>query len=405
MKLDHIHFFVEDAVAQRDWFVQRMGWRSLGASLPNPGFPNTHTERLQLGGLDFLVSSPLDEAGPVAQYLHRYAPGVADVAVQVMAAQATKVSALGSGQIAPGDFASVGTGWATVQGWGSIRHTLVETGALGALEGSSFCDHHWPLELGPPNPQTMAHPHSPKIDHLVLNVPKGELDAAVQFYQNLFDLQLQQSFRIQTDHSGLHSQVLYSPQHQCYFNVNEPASASSQIQTFLDANRGAGIQHLALACGPIVPTIAALRSRGLPLLAIASVYYQQLQARWQARQERATPLPVPGPEWQQLQAQQILVDWQPDQPGPLLLQTFSLPIFEQPTFFLSLLNGGKPLAALGKAIFWHCIKRWKRSWIDDAKETLRRLSWNLACFEASELKLCLRSQPSPMSSSNAKATG
>ncbi len=350
MDIDHVHFFVDDAVAQRDWFINHMGWqpaepeRVLGVETML-GLPiaDTHTECLTHGDLLFLVSAPLTSTSAVAKYLQRYAPGVADVAVRVtnlrdilrqsqVKAQ-VKVTAQATDQ-----------SWVRIQGLGAVSHTLIET----------------------PSPESPQHQHqslshkrqSSGIDHLVLNVPAGMLQTAVEFYQHLFDLQPQQRFEIQTSQSGLHSQVLYSPQTQIYFNINEPASSNSQIQTFLEVTHGAGVQHIALKGAPLIKTVQQLRGRGLPLLSIPKSYYQQLRSRLLD----CKMLPVCPQEWQQIQAQQILIDWQPEKPESLLLQIFSKPIFQQPSFFLSLLSDGSRLRGLGLETFWHSIRLWKRNW-------------------------------------------
>ena len=54
------------------------------------------------------------------------------------------------------------------------------------------------------------------------------------FYETVWGLEKRQQFNIKTDHSGLNSQVLCAPDTQLYFNINEPTSESSQIQTFID---------------------------------------------------------------------------------------------------------------------------------------------------------------------------
>ncbi|MHC5830685.1 MAG: VOC family protein, partial [Nostoc sp.] len=84
------------------------------------------------------------------------------------------------------------------------------------------------------------------IDHVVLNVAVGELERAVAWYENILDFQPQQAFKIKTDRSGLHSQVMVSRNGSVQLPINEPASSNSQIQEFLDVNRGPGIQHIAL---------------------------------------------------------------------------------------------------------------------------------------------------------------
>ena len=374
MKIDHIHFFVEDAARQRNWFVNHLGWTSVKQAT----LCDRTLEILRYRDTLFVLSSPLTAASPVAQYLRNHAPGIANVAIQVenLAAVQHRLKHLFSHLCLPkGDIAQTnkpekepepaailsqlaslnGSGlngfglngydgqdsaqrpaWIDIAGWGGLSHTLIERRPS-----------HSPLQ---PSSQSKG------IDHIVLNVPTGELQPAVDFYSCLFDLQKKQQFNIQTEQSGLNSQVLFDASSQLYFNINEPTSTRSQIQTFLDANRGAGIQHIALHSEPIVPTVTALRQRGVPLLSVPLTYYRQLQKR----QQTCRISPIQTKEWQQIVEQQILLDWQPQQPESLLLQIFSQPIFSEPTFFLSLLSAVEPFKALVKVTFWLFTKQLKQ---------------------------------------------
>ena len=351
MKIDHIHFFVEDAARQRNWFIEQLGWTFVKRAT----LCDRNLEVLRYRDTLFALSSPRAATSPVAQYLRTHAPGVANVAIQVenLAAAQHRLGRLshprGSAaqdppaataailsQLAGLDSSARLPAWANIAGWGGLSHTLIERRSLaGSLEPAR-----------PPR----------GIDHIVLNVPTGELQPAVEFYGCLFELQKQQRFNIQTEQSGLNSQVLFAPSSQLYFNINEPTSPRSQIQTFLDANRGAGIQHIALHSEPIVPTVTALRQRGVQLLSVPLTYYRQLQERLRACRVN----PVQASEWHQIVEQQILLDWQPKQPESLLLQIFSQPIFSEPTFFLSLLSGAGPFRVLVRATFWLFTKRLRR---------------------------------------------
>ena len=80
----------------------------------------------------------------------------------------------------------------------------------------------------------------------------------------------------------------------------------------------------------IVAAIAQLRQRGLSLLSVPKTYYTQLQQR--------PGFDPSATDWQAVTKQQILVDWQPEVSPALLLQTFTQPIFKQPTFFFEVIE-------------------------------------------------------------------
>jgi 4-hydroxyphenylpyruvate dioxygenase len=72
----------------------------------------------------------------------------------------------------------------------------------------------------------------------------------------------------------------------------------------------------------------------MPFLPAPATYPQRLRQRL-AR--TAGPI-LPERELQALGESQILLDWQPEEPGSLLLQIFSLPIFAGALFFLEFIE-------------------------------------------------------------------
>lgn len=323
MQIDHIHFYVEDVSKQRDCFIHAMGCQvvSRTANL------HTATEVLKHGAVYFVLSSPLSVDSPVADYLKKHPPGVADIALRVndieqLLAKADQIQLPLQRSPLVKDLR-----WARINGWGSLSHTLIENSS-----GADFCQTFF-------NPEAQAHPNFgaeavtgfASIDHVVLNVPVGTLEQAVAWYQALFGFQVQQSFQIQTETSGLNSKVLKSVDGEIYFNINEPSSAHSQIQEFLDENKGSGIQHIALKTPNIVQAVTQMRERGMSFLSVPATYYTQLKQR--LKQVQRPPSLLQG--MQQIEAQHILMDWKDSAPESILLQIFSHPIFEQRTFFLS----------------------------------------------------------------------
>lgn len=337
MKIDHIHFFVEDAAAWARWFIETMGCQSLN------GVANAHTRRevLRNGSIYFVLSSPITQDSPVFDYLRHHPPGVVDIAFNVediisILAKATHISEpLQSFQCASGHLR-----WAKIAGWDALSHTLIENTSsfsfyevmgrqMVAKNGTkqSTIDataNIKPLELDLESVFT-------QIDHVVLNVAAGELQKTVDWYCTLFDLQVKQTFNIQTQYSGLSSQVLTAADHEMYFNVNAPTSSNSQIQKFLDANRGSGIQHIALRTSNIVQAVTDLQKKGQAFLSVPSAYYTQLKQKFMPILRHL----LSPTELAEIQAQHILVDGLKEETDSVLLQIFTQPIFKEPTFFLS----------------------------------------------------------------------
>ncbi|MBE9190563.1 4-hydroxyphenylpyruvate dioxygenase [Gloeocapsopsis crepidinum LEGE 06123] len=329
MRIDRVHFYVEDAQASSNWFVQHLGFQSVTRGVSDG---NTYTEVVRSGTVYFVLSSPLLPQSPVAHFLQQHPPGVADIAFsiedldrvwhQAIAHGAKILQPLGRRHNGQKDIKS-----GKIAGWGSLSHTLIEH----KIESEDQQD------LLSPSPFALT-----GIDHIVMNVAAGDLERAVTWYQNTLGFQTKQSFKIHTDRSGLHSQVLVSRDRQVQLPINEPASPNSQIQEFLDINRGSGIQHIALQTTNIVSSVAKFRNRGLAFLPVPPNYYTQLQAR---------QIPLSTDEFQEIARQEILVDWQDTNPDALLLQIFTQPIFGEPTFFFELIERRRQAPGFGEGNF------------------------------------------------------
>ncbi|MBD2530478.1 4-hydroxyphenylpyruvate dioxygenase [Nostoc flagelliforme FACHB-838] len=323
MKIDHVHFYVEDAKVWRDWFVHHLAFQTVGDRTTSF---HTCTEVVKSGDVCFFLSSPLLPTSPVAEFLRQYPPGVADVAFAVEDVEGAIALAQmhGAKILQPIQERHIGTAslkCGKIAAWGGLTHTLIERSLV--ICPSSFVTNT--------NDNTFT-----AIDHVVLNVAVGELARAVTWYEKILDFQPQQAFKIKTNRSALHSQVMISRNGSVQLPINEPASKNSQIQEFLDVNRGPGIQHIALRTTNLVSAIAKFRASNLSLLSVPQTYYTQLKQR--------PGLPLSPLELEAIAQQEILVDWQEytpvgtQQTAPLLLQIFTQPIFEQPTFFFEFIE-------------------------------------------------------------------
>lgn len=333
MKIDHIHFYVEDALVWRDWFAHHLGFQSV-TTYNNSS--HTWTETVTSGSIHFVFSSPLLPTSPVATFLDQHPPGVADVAFVVENIEATMTLAQANGAkiLQPIQQSQHGDGyykWGKISAWGSLTHTLIETSSPFSKYGQNYLQ------------ANSTHSIFYAIDHVVLNVEAGNLESVVAWYEKIFHLQPQQRFDIQTERSALHSQVLVSPQGNVQLPINQPTTANSQIQEFLNVNRGAGVQHIALRTSNIIQAIAQFRYKGVSFLTVPQTYYSQLQQR--------PGFSLSPEELQAIAQQEILVDWNLEAPQALLLQIFTRHIFGQPTFFLELIERRCQASGFGEGNF------------------------------------------------------
>ena len=320
MRIDLIHFYVPDADWMRDWLSQRLGL----SYLEDRSSHHTITHLVGNAHLSIAISSPLDDTSPVADFLQLHSAGVKDIAFRVesLGEMRRNIRQMGI------EVLEDAPDWVRIKGWGSIDHTIIQDDGRSLRQTSD----DRPI-LG--------------IDHLVLNVATNELATATSWYEQLFGFQVQQTFEITTDRSGLASQALTSLDGKIKFNINQPTSPNSQIQEFLDFNRGAGIQHIALETNSILETVKGLQQQGLVFLPVPATYYRQLKLR-ASREEISV---ISDAEWAALEQLQILVDWNPDRPNALLMQTFTQPIFAEPTFFFEIIERRNLAQGFGQGNF------------------------------------------------------
>jgi 4-hydroxyphenylpyruvate dioxygenase len=158
------------------------------------------------------------------------------------------------------------------------------------------------------------------IDHLTHNVHRGRMDVWAEFYQRLFNFKEIRYFDIEGKLTGLKSRALTSPCGKIRIPINESADDKSQIEEYLRAYGGEGIQHIALACADITASVAALKRAGIRFLSVPDGYYRGTDAR----------VPGHGQDLAKLKDLQILIDGGPGQ--GLLLQIFTETVIG-PIFF------------------------------------------------------------------------
>ncbi|AFY62296.1 4-hydroxyphenylpyruvate dioxygenase [Synechococcus sp. PCC 6312] len=325
MDFDHVHFYLRSR-AQSYHFAQQLGLQVCG-TWARPG------QETLLWGRDafsILITYPCNsprEAEPLLMsHFQNHPDGVVDVAFRVTDVGAQLKTIPESAILSPLKTkitASGGWAWGVVRGWGDLRHSLIQ---------------RWGDAAGHPEypgllPEAQHVPTAPQllgVDHAVLNVSASEFAQAVAWYQEVLGFVPEQRFAIQTPHSGLISRVMVHPLGAAQLPINAPTSDNSQIQRFLDDYGGSGIQHIALRTGDILSLVEDLHQRGLEFLPIPDTYYHQ------ASQNH--PQCFAKLDLDQLRQAQVLIEPQDETAEQLLLQIFSQPVFDRPTFFWELIE-------------------------------------------------------------------
>ncbi|MEQ1548759.1 MAG: 4-hydroxyphenylpyruvate dioxygenase [Chakrabartia sp.] len=163
------------------------------------------------------------------------------------------------------------------------------------------------------------------IDHLTHNVYGGRMDHWAKFYERIFNFREIRYFDIKGEYTGLTSRAMTAPDGKIRIPLNEEGKAGGgQIDEYLRAYNGEGIQHIAFSCDDLLTCLDRVKADGTPLMkAPSATYYDMLEER----------LPGHGEPVDALQERGILLDGSTEDGDPrLLLQIFSQPVIG-PVFF------------------------------------------------------------------------
>src|ERR1700712_2721686 len=138
------------------------------------------------------------------------------------------------------------------------------------------------------------------VDHLTHNVYRGRMAFWAAFYEKLFNFREIRYFDIKGEYTGLTSKAMTAPDGMIRIPLNEESSrGAGQIEEYLMAFNGEGIQHIALLSDDLLKSVDSLRRAGVPLMkAPPATYYRMLDER----------LPGHGENPAELQSRGILLD-------------------------------------------------------------------------------------------------
>lgn len=319
-RVDHIEFYVDSADQWRDFFVQKYGMMPRAYGDNSTGLAGRRSHVVGQGRVNFVVSEPQgrgDEADFLREHLAKHGCGVRDVALKVNNAQHAHTEAQRRGARSVRAFhEDAGIAHAAIATYGDTIHSFVERRDPGLF---------MPGYRNVPGGIEDRDINFAMIDHVVANVER--MDEWVTFYEQVFGFDLFMHFDINTGRSALMSKVVSSTDGWIKMPINEPSSANSQIQEFLDQYNGAGVQHIALLTPDIVATIGEMRRMGQEFLEVPDSYYDENFG------ERVGAITEDKETLRQLR---ILVDR--DNEDGYLLQLFTKCVFARPTLFFEVIQ-------------------------------------------------------------------
>ena len=317
---DHVDFFVDRADQWRDFFVEKYGMFPRAYGDASTGLAGRRSHVVGQGRVNFVVSEPQGagaEADRLRRHLDLHGCGVRDVAFKVRDAAGAFTEAQRRGATpVRGLYQDDTVAHAAIAAYGDTIHSLVERRAHG-----DFMPGYRNVAGGIEDREI----NFAMIDHVVANVER--MDEWVTYYEQVFGFDLFMHFDINTGRSALMSKVVSSTDGWVKLPINEPSSANSQIQEFLDQYNGAGVQHIALLTPDITATVEEMRRMGQEFLEVPDSYYDE------TFEERVGKI---DEDKELLRRLRILVDR--DNDTGYLLQLFTKCVFARPTLFFEVIQ-------------------------------------------------------------------
>lgn len=266
------------------------------------------------GEINFIINAEPDSFAQ--RFARQHGPSICAIAFRVQDAAAAYQRALSLGAWAFANQAGPGElNIPAIKGIGDSLIYLVDRwrGKNGAKEGEigniGFYDVDFePLPGAELNPVGNGLTY---IDHLTHNVHRGRMAEWASFYERFFNFREIRYFDIEGQVTGVKSKAMTSPCGMIRIPINEEGNEKAgQIQEYLDAYHGEGIQHIALGSSDLYRTVDAMRRNEIRLLDTPDTYYELIDRR----------IPGHGEPVAELHQRKILVD---GKPGALLLQIFT----------------------------------------------------------------------------------
>src|SRR5271168_5025575 len=324
-RIHHVEFWVGNARQAAYFYRKGFGFSQVGYSGLETGHRQRASYALSQGKANFVLTTPMTSDHFAADHIRKHGDGVRDIALEVADADQAFEEAVRRGAKPaeePHD---------EKDERGSIRRAAVHTYGDTIHSLISYKDYK-----GPFLPGFMSAPVAGddcgilRIDHIVGNVELGKMHEWADYYTKVFGFHRYITFDdkdISTEYSALMSIVMSDDSHSVKFPINEPAAArkKSQIEEYIDAYKGAGVQHIALQTKDVLHTVGKLQANGLDFLRVPDAYYEELPNRVGDIEENLGAIKKLG----------ILVDR--DEEG-YLLQIFSKPVEDRPTVFFEIIQ-------------------------------------------------------------------
>ena len=344
---DYIEFYVGSAKMWAYWHAKAMAFNIVGYCGPETGVKDKTSYFLVKNNMKFVITSAIKPSNyEVASFVEKHGDGVKRWSLSVEDVQEAFDKAVKNGGIPvrnPKRF--------------DDKNGYIEEAAIKLYDDAEIVfinrDNYKGIfrpGFGKPIQKiniTAQDSGLQEVDHVVGNVRTNEMNLWENYLNKTLNLETFLEFGagdISTQYSALLSKVVRSKNGGGGIKnpINEPYEGlkKSQIEEYIDEYFGSGIQHIAISTNNIIATIKALRENGVEFLTVPESYYDLLKEKKLSKMitENIDDLKKYG----------ILCD---TEGKGYLLQLFTKPIGDRPTFFYEIIQRREGAEGFGQGNF------------------------------------------------------
>jgi 4-hydroxymandelate synthase len=276
--IDYLEIYVEDVDEWTRRLCHDYGFRVHGYGSPQTGLTGCRSVLLRQREITIVLTAAVDARHPAAGYTSRHGDGVAVVALVTEDAARAYTDAVGKGAVSVAPPVTQSDGKASVTsasvvGFGDVVHRFVTRDtahgpfAPGAIEE---------IVPAPPLGGLLG-----AVDHLAVCLPAGELIKTVRHYEEVFGFTETFEERIIVGSQAMDSKVVQNRPGGLTLTILEPDTthAPGQIDEFVRAHDGGGVQHVAFLADDITVAVRQISGQGVRFLSTPASYYEALPGR------------------------------------------------------------------------------------------------------------------------------
>ena len=341
---DYVEFYVGSAKMWAYWHAKGMGLNITAYSGPETGVVGKSSYLLEGKNLRIVITSGLDPTQyNITSFVQKHGDGVKRWALKVKDVKFAFDKAVKNGAV------PVSTYKKYEDEFGYVEESAVKLYDDAEIVFTKRDNYKGQFKPGFTKPiqNIKIESHETRlieIDHVVGNVRINEMDFWVNYLNKTLNFETFLEFGmgdISTKYSALLSKVVRSKEADIKNPINEPYEGlkKSQIEEYIDEYLGSGIQHIAISTDNIIETIANMKKNGIEFLEPPDSYYDMLRNENIQITESIDDLQENG----------ILCDHAENK--GYLLQLFTKPIGDRPTFFYEIIQRRDGAEGFGQGNF------------------------------------------------------